>query len=312
MVDIENQLWVDRYRPKTLSEYVFTDDKQKSVVQRWVEEGSIPHLLLYGGAGTGKSTLARVLINDLDIDEGDVLYINASRDNGVDMIRRRITQFSETMPWGKFKIIFLDEADHLTPEAQGALRATIEQYSSIVRFILTCNYVNRITPPIKSRCQSFFVTNHDIFDFTTRAAEILLDNDVDFDLDTLNIYVKANYPDLRKTINSLQQNVIGGKLENPEDEVGSDWKLKMVQLFQDGKLKEARKFICEKATPEDYDEIFRFLYRNLEFFGDTDDKQDEAVIIIRNGLVKQVSCADLEMNLSATMIELTRLKNEAS
>jgi replication factor C small subunit len=302
------ELWVERYRPSTLSEYVFKDASQQKIVEGWIKDGGIPHLLLYGGAGTGKTTLAKVLMNDLGVQDADIMYINASRDNGVDMIRKKITNFSETMPWGDFKVILLDEADHLTPEGQAALRGVMEQYHSVVRFILTCNYVNKITAPIKSRCQQFHITNQDQTDFTARVAEILITEGVEVDLETIDFYVRAAYPDLRKTINSVQQNVSDGVLKAPdENEVSADWKLKMVSLFRAGKLRAARQHICANATPEAYDEIYEFLYRNLDFFGSTDEQQDAAVLAIRNGMVKHQSVADPEINLAATCIELEQI-----
>lgn len=304
-----SHLWVEKYRPKTLSEYVFKDAKQRKQVEQWIREGSIPHLLFHGSAGTGKTTLAKVLINDLGVEDADVLYINASRDNGVDLIRERITRFASTMPWGEFKIILLDEADYITPNGQAALRGVMEEYHSVVRFILTCNYVNRIIPAVKSRLQEFHITNQDQTDFTARVAEILIEEGVEVDLDTIDSYVRATYPDLRKTINSVQQNVTDGKLTPPEnsDNLASDWRLQMVGLFREGKLKEARTLICNNATPEDYDDIYRFLYRNLDFFGKDDAEQDAAVVIIRNSLVKSTMVADQEINLSACLIELEQI-----
>ncbi len=302
-------LWVEKYRPKTLSEYVFKDDRQKKIVEGWVKDQSIPHLLFYGSAGTGKTTLAKVLINDLNVEDADVLYINASRDNGVDMIRERITRFASNMPWGDYKVVLLDEADYISPNGQAALRGVMEEYHSIVRFILTCNYVNRIIPAVKSRLQEFHITNQDQTDFTARVAEILIEEGVEVDLDTIDSYVRATYPDLRKTINSVQQNISDGKLTPPEssEELASDWKLQMVGLFRENKLREARQLICNSATPEDYDDIYKFLYRNLDFFGDDDATQDAAVVIIRNGMVKHTQVADPEINLSATMIELENI-----
>lgn len=302
------ELWVEKYRPKSVNDYVFKDEQQKKIIQGWVTDGGIPHLLFYGGPGTGKTTLAKVLIHDLDIDEGDIMYINASRDNGVDLIRKRITAFGETMPWGKFKVVLLDEADYISPEGQAALRGVMEQYHSVVRFILTCNHENKIIPAIKSRCQDMFISNLDQTDFTVRVAEILADNDVEFDLETLDAYVKAAYPDLRKTINSVQQHVIDGKLSTPTA-LGStaDWRLEMVGMFRNGSLRQARQVICKNATPDEYEGIFQFLYRNLEFFGADDAQQDEAVIIIRDGLVKHTQVADPEINLSATMIGLEQI-----
>jgi replication factor C small subunit len=303
------ELWVEKYRPKSVEGYVFKDDAQRRQVQSWITDGGIPHLLFSGSPGTGKTTLAKVLINDLGVEDADVLQINASRDNGVELIRKKITAFSETMPWGDFKVILLDEADHISPEGQAALRGVMEQYHSVVRFILTCNYPNRIIPAIHSRCQGFHITKLDQTDFTVRVAEILAENSVDFDIATLDNYVKATYPDLRKTINTVQMAVVDGNLTvlDDESEAGSDWKLKMVALFREGKRREARKTITANARSDEYEEIFQFLYRNLEFFGETEDQQDQAVVVIRNGMVKHTQVADPEINLSATMIELEQI-----
>ena len=194
-------IWVEKYRPKTVDEYVFKDEAQKHQVKSWVADGGIPHLLFSGSPGTGKTTLAKVLITDLGIQDADVLLINASRDNGVDLIRRKITNFSETMPWGDYKVILLDEADYISAEGQAALRGVMEQYHASVRFILTCNYPNKIIPALQSRCQGFHITSLDTNEFTARIAEILIENQVKFELETLDSFVRATYPDLRKTIN---------------------------------------------------------------------------------------------------------------
>jgi len=303
------QLWVEKYRPKTVSEYVFRDDRLKKQVSEWIKAGSIPHMLLAGPAGTGKTSLAKVLMKELEVDDADVLYINASRDNGVDMIRRKISTFSETMPWGDFKIILLDESDHLTPEGQAALRGVMEQYSSVVRFILTCNYPNMIIPAIHSRCQSIYLDQMDETEFTVKIAEILVSENIEFGIGTLDTYIRATYPDLRKAIGTVELNCVSGVLNEPDsaDSSTSEWKLKMVALFREGKVKEARQHICKHIRPDEYTETFQFLYRNLDFFGETDDKKDEAVIIIRNGMVKHTQCADPEINLSATIIELEQI-----
>jgi replication factor C small subunit len=303
------ELWVEKYRPRSVEGYVFKDNAQRKQVQSWITDGGIPHLLFSGSPGTGKTTLAKVLINDLGVEDADVLQINASRDNGVELIRKKITAFSETMPWGNFKVILLDEADHISPEGQAALRGVMEQYHTVVRFILTCNYPNRIIPAIHSRCQGFHITKLDQTDFTFRVAEILAENTVDFDIATLDNYVKATYPDLRKTINTVQMAVVDDKLTvlDDESEAGGEWKLKMVALFREGKRREARKTITANARSDEYEEIFQFLYRNLEFFGETEDQQDQAVVVIRNGMVKHTQVADPEINLSATMIELEQI-----
>jgi replication factor C small subunit len=303
------EIWTEKYRPNTVDEYVFKDAAQKRQVQQWVDEGGIPHLLFSGSPGTGKTTLAKVLIHDLAVQDADVLVINASRDNGVDLIRRKITSFSETMPWGNFKVILLDEADHISAEGQAALRGVMEQYASTVRFILTCNYPNKIIPALHSRCQGFHITSLDETDFTVRIAEILVENNVNFDIDVLDSFVRGTYPDMRKTINNVQMNSVNGTLQKPDmSSQDTGWRVKMVELFKAKKVREARQIIIANARADEYEDIFRWLYRNVEMFGTNEDQQDEAVIVIRNGMVKHTQVADPEINLSATLIELQQLK----
>lgn len=303
------QLWVEQYRPNDVNGYVFRDETQRDQVNTWIKEGSIPHLLFSGAAGIGKTTLAKILINQLQIDEYDVLEINASRENNVDTVRDRITNFVSTMPFGKFKIVLLDEADYLSPNAQAALRGVMESYHESARFILTCNYPHKIIPALHSRCQGFHIEKVDHTEFTARAATILVTEGVEFDLDTLDSYVKATYPDLRKCLNLLQMNSVDSKLKAPSDAgTGSaDYKLVMVDLFKHGKIREARKLLCEQARPEEMDEIFRWLYDNLEMWSKTEEGQDEAILIIRKGLVNHTMCADPEINLSATITELSQI-----
>jgi DNA polymerase III delta prime subunit len=304
-------LWVEKYRPADISTYVFRDEAQRKQVQNWINDGGIPHLLFSGSPGTGKTTLAKVLINELKVEKNDVLYINASRDNGVEMIRKRISAFSETMPWGEFKVILLDEADHISPEGQAALRGVMEQYHASVRFILTCNYPNMIIPALHSRCQGFHINQLDQTEFTVRVGEILADNNVKFDLETLDAMVRANYPDLRKTINTVQMTIVDNNLVMPDENTNtSEWRLTMVELFKAGKIADARKLIIKSARPDEYNDIFTWLYKNLDLYAKDDFQYDSCVLAIREGMIKHTQVADPEINLSATLIEISRTLND--
>jgi len=302
------ELWVEKYRPSSVDGYVFRDDHQRKQVATWIKDKSIPHLLLSGSAGIGKTTLAKILVHELGIEDYDVLEINASRTNSVDDVRDKITNFVQMIPFGPFKVVLLDEADYLSPNAQAALRGVMEEYHATSRFILTCNYPNRIIPAIHSRCQGFHVERTDITEFTARVATILVEENVEFDLDTLDNYVKVTYPDLRKCINLVQQNVNEGILAAPSkgDQGEADWKFDMVTLFKAGKITEARKMLCGKIRAEEMEEVYRWLYDNLDIFGD-DANQDKAILQIKKGLVDHVVCADPEINLAATLVQLAKL-----
>ena len=302
------ELWVEKYRPKTVDGYVFRDEGQRKQINTWIKDKSIPHLLLSGAAGIGKTTLAKILINEIGIEEYDILEINASRTNSVEDVRDKITNFVQMIPFGPFKVVLLDEADYLSPNAQAALRGVMEEYHSTSRFILTCNYPNRIIPALHSRCQGFHVERTDQTEYTARVATILVEENIEFDLDTLDLYVKVAYPDLRKCIQLVQQNSTEGTLESPNkgDAGESEWKFEMVALFKAGKITEARKLLCGKIRAEEMEEVYRWLYDNLEIFGDAA-KQDKAIMIIKQGLVDHNLVVDAEINLAATLVKLSML-----
>jgi replication factor C small subunit len=303
-------LWAEKYRPRTIADYVFRDEAQREQVKSWIDSGAIPHLLFSGAPGVGKTTLARILIHQLDINEYDVLEINASRENSVDIIRDKITGFVQTMPFGAFKVVLLDEADYISPNGQAALRGVMETYHASARFILTCNYPNRVIPALHSRCQGFHIERVDVTEFTARIATILVAENVIFDLDTLDTYVKATYPDLRKCQNMCQMNSTLGSLRAPSGDEGGtrEWKLDVVNLFKAGKILEARKLMCSSVRPEEMEEVFRWMYDNLGLWSADQEKQDQAIVIIRNGIANVPLVTDQEINLSATLIELAGLK----
>ena len=303
------QLWTEKYRPNDIDGYVFRDEEQKAQVKTWIDEGAIPHLLFSGAPGVGKTTLAKILIKQLEIDDFDVLEINASRENSIDTIRDKITGFVQTMPFGDFKVVLLDEADYISPNGQAALRGVMETYHASARFILTCNYPNRVIPALHSRCQGFHIEKVDKTEFTARIATVLVAENVELDIETLDTYVRSTYPDLRKCLNLCQMNSTDGKLTNVKGDEGntSDWRVDAVNLFKAGKIIEARKLMCSTVRPEEMEDVFRWMYDNLELFSTTPEGQDSAIIAIRTGLVNHSFVADPEINLSATMVELSQI-----
>ena len=301
------ELWVEKYRPNTVDGYVFVDQAQRDQVQQWIQDGSVPHLMLSGSAGTGKTTLAKMLINELGVDEYDVMYANGSNEARKIEWVDKLINFCQTMPFGKFKVVLIDEADYMNKDSvQPALRNLMEDYSQTVRFILTCNYPHKIIAPIHSRCQGFHIVKTDHVEFTARVATVLLEESVAFDMDVLDSYVKATYPDLRKCLNLVQLNSQTGELKQPSaaDKSARDWRLECVDLFKRGKVRDARAVLCQNSNPEEAEDVFRWMYDNLDLWGDTPERQEQAIVIIRNGLVNNNSVADVEINLSATLIEL--------
>jgi DNA polymerase III delta prime subunit len=307
------KLWVDSYKPKAISDYVFSDESQRNIINKWITEKDLPHVALFGHAGVGKTALANLLVSELGIHDYDYLSINASRFTSIDDIRNKVVGFIQILPFASpFKVVLLDECDFLSINSQAALRGLIEDYSSTARFIFTANYQHKVIPAIISRTQSFRIEAPDKVEFTTRVATILLNENVEFDLDTLDSFIEGTYPDLRKCINSLQQNCVAGKLVSPvtKDADSGEWRIQMVELFKQGKIQEARALLCASASADEIEEIFTWIYNNLSVFSDDVTKQDSIVLIIKDAIVSHPVFADPEINLSACLIRIMRVLNK--
>lgn len=304
------KLFVEKYRPTSLDEVIFQDENLKTRFKSFIENGEIPNLLFSGVQGSGKTTLSRVLIKELKIDAADILTINASDENSVEDMRNKIKGFAYSLPIGKFKVVQLEEFDYLSHNAQSVLRSIIEDTSDVTRFIATCNYDNKIMPAIKSRFQQFHFKAPDIESVIIRMGEILISENIEIDLDVLDKYVRAGYPDIRKIINLLQQNSASGKLVAASTSSdSSDWKFKLLDVLAASDFRAARKIVCENAAREEYEDVFRFLYENINKIAKfkTMDKQEEAIVVIADYLYRHGICADPEINIAAMFIALGQL-----
>jgi len=304
------KLWTEAYRPKHVADVIFQDDRQRSSFLRYVENGEIPNLLLSGAQGTGKTTTSRALIRDLKVDRIDVMRINASDENSVDDMREKIRNFAYTMPLGKFKVIQLEEADHLSFAAQAVLRTIIEDASDNARFVFTCNYVNKIIPALLSRLTQYEFKAPCFDDVLLRAGEILIAEDVEFDEETLTKFVTVGYPDVRKVVSLLEEHSSNGRLNPPDGKrTDADWKFALIDLMEKGDLRTARKMVCENASREEVGDVYRFLYDNAHTIPKfkTQEKQEEAIVVIAEHLRDHSLVADVEINLAACMVRLMLL-----
>ena len=293
-------LWVERYRPQDLSTYV-GNEHLKLKVERFLEDGNVPHLLLYGRAGGGKTTLAKIIVNNI---ECDYLYINASDERNIDLVRDKLKTFASSIGFKPMKIVILDEADYLNVNsAQPALRNLMETFSAHCRFILTCNYVEKIIEPIQSRCQTYKITPPSKKEVAVHVRKILEAENIDHNLDDLALVVTAGYPDLRKIINDLQRQVIDGKLKiDKHGMLHNEFKLQFLEMIRNkSDIRSIRKLIADSSF-SDYTELFRLLYDEVETI--TGDKISEVIADISSGAYQDVLVVDKEINFIATVSKI--------
>ena len=302
MEKLEHSLWVEKYRPTTLDTYI-GNEHLKSKVSVYLESGDLPHLLLYGKAGTGKTTLAKLLVNNI---ECDYMYINASDENSVDTVRNKVRGFASTMGFKDYKIIILDECDYITPNAQAALRNLMETFSKHCRFILTCNFVERIIDPIQSRCQSFQVIPPSKKEVALHIHNILKEEGIASKMDDVAGLVNAGYPDIRRVINSTQRQVVDGMLVvDKQSLVESDYKMKLMEIIKKENKKDAfknvRKLLADSQVT-DFAELYKLMYDEVDSYGTG--HIAECILIIAKYQLSDSQVVDKEINAMAMIIEL--------
>ena len=300
----DHSIWCEKYRPSTMETYI-GNEHLKSKVSIYLESGDLPHLLLYGRAGTGKTTLAKLLVKNIDC---DYLYINASDENNVDTVRTKVKTFASTMGFKDMKVIILDECDYITPNAQAALRNLMETFSKHCRFILTCNYVERIIDPIQSRCQSFQIIPPSKKEVAVHLSNILKNENVTFKVDDIATIINGGYPDIRKVINTSQRQVVKGELKlDAQEIILSDYKLKLLKVLQT-KSKTRKEIFTEirqilaDAKVTDFADFFRLLYDEVDTYGKG--HIAECILIIARYESSDTHVVDKEINAMAMLIEL--------
>lgn len=308
------QLWYKKYRPKTLDGFVFVDEHIKSKIEEWVSEKAFPHVLLCGSPGTGKTTLAYILINECGFDDVDVKYIAASVSKGIDTIRDEIITFVERSSFGESgRVVILDEVDETTTAFMTALRNLIGEMYDSCRFILTANYPHKIIPALKSRLYTINFTSLDKDSFMNRIVTILDKEKTDADPEIVYEYIQRYYPDMRRTINSLENNTIKGVLKRESmDAVDDDpdWMKEAIVYFEQGMIKEARKAIVGNISDALYDDFYELLYKNLNWFSSNDDGQDAALLVIKNAYVDDRVVANREIVLSSCLAQLGKISKK--
>jgi len=303
---VDNSLWVESYRPIKLENYV-GNEHLKSKVEGYIETGDVPHLLLYGRAGTGKTTLAKLIVKSIDC---DYMLINASSENNVDTVRNKVTNFASSMGFKKWKIIILDEFDYMSHNAQAILRNLMETFSHHCRFILTCNYVEKVIEPIQSRCQSFQIVPPTKKDVAVQISKILNNENVKFEPKDLVPIIDAGYPDIRKIINTCQLNSIKGELKvDTQNLLENDYKMKVIDILKSSDDKRNKYMNLRQAIIDsratDFSELFTMLYDKVDEYATQNTAN--VIIAISEGQFKSRDAIDKEIPMAATLIEILNL-----
>ena len=303
---VDNSLWVESYRPTVLEDYV-GNEHLKSKVEGYLESGDVPHLLLHGRAGTGKTTLAKLIVKSVDC---DYMVINASDENNVDTVRNKVKNFASSMGFKKWKIIILDEFDYMSPNAQAILRNLMETFSQHCRFILTCNYVEKVIDPIQSRCQSFQIVPPTKRDVAVQISKILGAEGVSFEPKELVPIIDAGYPDIRKIINTCQMNSVKGKLQvDTQNLLENDYKMKVLDILKSSddkrnKYTNMRQTIIDSRVT-DFSELFTLLYEKVDEYAPSNTAN--VIIALSEGQSKHFNAIDKEIPMAATLIEILNL-----
>jgi len=299
----ENTLWTEAFRPNTLEGYIGNEHIIEKV-KIFIANGDVPHLLFYGSAGTGKTTLAKIIANSVD---ADLMYINASDENSVDAVRDKIKRYASTVGFKRWKIIILDEADYLTPNAQAALRNLMETYSKTTRFILTCNYVEKIIDPIQSRCQTFAIMPPNKTDVAKRLVSVLEEKQVQYDIKDIAAIINASYPDIRRAINTAQSCVIENQLTlDKASAIQANYMTEVLEMLKDAKDKKVaftkiRQCIADSKV-RDFTPMYTFLYDNLDEFAHG--HIAPCILIIAESQFKDASVVDKEINIMAMFVNI--------
>lgn len=300
MMTNENTIWVEKYRPSTLKGYVGAPELLDKLTT-YIETQDIPHLLFYGTAGTGKTTAAKILVKNIDC---DYMFINASDERGIDMIRDKVKGFASTAGFKSLKIVVLDEMDAITPDGQRALRNLMEAYSDTTRFILTANYIERIIDPLVSRAQVYRLVPPSKKEAAVRLAEVLKEEGVEYETQTIAHIVNAYYPDVRKIINTAQLQTTAGKLTVGLDQlIGQDIKLKIIDVMSNSdplakKITSIRQIVAD-AQVRDFAELYRTLFDYVETYAAN--KVPSAIIAIAEGQFRDGTVPDKEIQFVATL-----------